>query len=229
MERKAEQGSIQLQGEVQEIAIENILKELFPDDEIKEVSKGTRGADVIQILRNRKGMNCGKIIYESKRTKSFSNTWLEKLKKDQRQEKADVAVIITQEMPKDTDVIDFQGGIWICNFQTFKGLAIALRESLIKIDFIKESQKNKGDKMNMLYNYLTSNEFKLQIEAIIEGFTNMRNSIQKEKLAMEKIWKEREKQIEKVLINTTQFFGSVKGIAGKSIPEVKTLELSETV
>ncbi len=225
MERKAEQGSMQLQGEVQELAIEDILTDMFKYDEISEVPKGKKGADAIHIVKNNSLDSCGKIIYESKRTKSFSNSWIEKLKVDRLREKADVAVLITKVLPEGINSVGVIEDIWICDFNSFPGLALALREGLINVNRALASQINRGDKMNMLYNYLTSNEFKLQIESIIEGFMNLKDSIAKERIAMEKLWKEREKQIEKVLLNTTNFYGAIKGIAGKAIPSVPLLEL----
>ncbi|MBA7542699.1 hypothetical protein ES705_35023 [subsurface metagenome] len=166
-------------------------------------------------------------MYESKRIKGFSPLWIDKLKTDQLREMADIAVLLTQQLPADIEKIGFKDGVWICGFQDFKGLALVLRDSLIKIHFAQASQKKKGDKMNMLYDYLTGNEFKLQLEAIVEGFSALKNSINKEKLAMEKLWKEREKQLEKVLINATDFYGSIKGIAGSAVPDVALLEMPD--
>lgn len=227
MQRKAEQGSMQLQGEVQELALEELLKSTFPFDVIEEVGKGVKGADCMQIIRNSMGSECGKIIYESKRTKAFTNEWIEKLKSDMRAQQADIAVIVTETMPKDMDRFGMKDGVWICSFGELKSLAFVLRDSLIKIQSAVVSQDNKGDKMQLLYNYLTSNEFKQQIEAIVEGFTALKDGIGKEKIAMEKLWKEREKQLEKVILNTTHFYGSVKGIAGNAIGDIKSLELGE--
>jgi hypothetical protein len=227
MQRKAEQGSMQLQGEVQELALEELLKAAFPFDVVEEVGKGIKGADCVQHVRNASGQVCGKIIFESKRTKAFTNEWIEKLKIDMRAQTADIAVIVTETMPKDMDRFGMKDGVWICNFSEIKSLAFVLRDSLIKIQAVAVSQDNKGDKMQLLYNYLTSNEFKQQIEAIVEGFTALKDGISKEKIAMEKLWKEREKQLEKVMLNTTHFYGSVKGIAGNAIGDIKTLELGE--
>ncbi len=227
MQRKAEQGSMQLQGEVQELALEELLKATFPFDVIEEVGKGIKGADCMQHVRNASGQICGKIIFESKRTKAFTNEWIEKLKIDMRAQTADIAVIVTETMPKDMDRFGMKDGVWICNFSEIKSLAFVLRDSLIKIQAVSVSQDNKGDKMQLLYNYLTSNEFKQQIEAIVEGFTALKDGISKEKIQMEKLWKEREKQLEKVILNTTHFYGSVKGIAGNAIGDIKTLELGE--
>ncbi len=223
MKRKAEQGSMQLQGEVQELAIEEILKTIFPFDDISEVGKGIKGADVIQTVKNKLGNNCGTILYESKRTKAFSDEWITKLKADAVGIKADICVIVTEALPKGIDRIGQKEGVWICTFNDLKGLILVLRESLIKINEAYSSQTNKGEKMQMLYDYLTSNEFKLQVGAIIEGFTDLHNSYIQEKRAMERIWKQREKQLEKVLLNTNHFIGSIKGIAGSSIPDLKQI------
>ncbi|MDP2385104.1 MAG: DUF2130 domain-containing protein [Bacteroidota bacterium] len=215
MKRRAEQGSMQLQGEVQELALEELLRGTFPFDTISEVGKGVRGADAIQTVRNKQGQECGKIIYESKRTKAFSNDWIEKLKADMRSQQADVAVLVTEVLPKDMEVFGEKDGVWICRFSEVKALSYLLRDGILKIFAATLSQENKGDKMHMLYNYLTSNEFSEQWKAIREGFMSMKISIQKERDAMEKLWKAREKQLEKVMLNAAHIKGSVEGIAGQ--------------
>jgi hypothetical protein len=229
MRRKAEQGSMQMQGEVQELAIEEILRNLFPVDLIEEVGKGVRGADTVHTVRNRFGVDCGKILYESKRTKTFVQDWIPKLKADALTVKADVLVIITEALPEGIDKIGQKDGVWICTYFDFKGLVIVLRESLVKISEAYSSQTNKGEKMQMLYDYLTSNEFLFQISAIVEGFSSLQDSYVREKRAMERIWKEREKQLEKVLLNTNHFIGSIKGIAGTSIPQLKEIGVSDNI
>ncbi|MEO5645830.1 MAG: DUF2130 domain-containing protein [Bacteroidia bacterium] len=229
MKRKAEQGSMQLQGEVQELAIEEILASLFSFDLISEVGKGVKGADVIQTVRNKIGTDCGTILYESKRTKSFSNDWITKLKTDAVATKADICIIVTEALPEGIDRIGQKDGVWICSFNDFKGLVLVLRESLIKINDAYSSQTNKGEKMQMLYDYLTSTEFRLQVGAIIEGFTDLQNGYIQEKRAMERIWKQREKQLEKVLLNTNHFIGSIKGIAGSSIPDLKQIGSADNI
>jgi hypothetical protein len=227
MVRKQGQGSMQMQGEVQELALEELLKNSFPFDQIDEVGKGVKGADAIHTVRNQLGQVCGKIIYESKNTKAFGGDWIDKLKHDMRATQADIAVIVTETMPKDMDRFGMKDGVWICSFTEIKSLSFVLRDSLIKIFAAQSSQENKGDKMSLLYSYLTGTEFRQQIEAIVEGFTELQMGIQKEKNSMQKIWKEREKQLEKVLLNTTNFYGSVKGIAGNAIGDIKLLELGE--
>lgn len=226
--RKAEQGSMQLQGEVQELAMEEALRALFVQDEIREVPKGTRGADTIQIVRNARLEPCGKIIYESKRAKHFQQAWIAKLKEDQQREGADIAVLVSEVLPEGIDRMGQISGVWVCDYQVFSGLAMALRDGLVRYQGAIKSQANKGEKMELLYSYLTGNEFKMQIEAIVEGFTSLRDGITRERTQMEKIWKEREKQIDRVLLNTTGFYGSVKGIAGSAVPVVPLLELSGT-
>ena len=223
MKRKAEQGSMQLQGEVQELILEELLKVSFPFDVITEVGKGIRGADCIQIVRNQYGQECGKIIYESKRTKDFSNEWIEKLKRDMRSVGVDIAVIVTQCYPKGMDCFGEKDGVWICSFEEAKAVAYVLRDSIIKLHSAAKSQENKGDKMHMLYDYLTGTEFSEQWKAIREGFMSMKLSIQRERDAMEKLWKAREKQLEKVLLNAAHIRGSIEGIAGSD-----TIELSLT-
>ena len=227
MKRKQEQGSMQLQGEVQELAIEEWLAGQFPLDSIEEIKKGARGGDCIQVVNTRTHQNCGTIYYESKRTKDFQTSWIEKFKADIREKGANIGVLVTEVMPSDMSRMGLKDGIWICNYEEFKGLCSVLRETIIQISVAVSSQENKGDKMHMLYDYLTGNTFRLQVEAIVEGFTQMRADLESEKRAMASIWKKREKQIEKVTVNTIDMHASIKGIAGNAIQAVKLLELSE--
>jgi len=225
MKRKHEQGSMQLQGEVQELAIEEWLADNFPLDSISEIKKGARGADCLQTVNTREQQNCGTIYYESKRTKDFQPAWIEKFKNDIRDKNANIGVLVTEVMPKEMKRMGLKDGIWICTFEEFKALSNVLRQSVIKLSNAIISQENKGDKMAMLYDFLTSNEFKLQMEGIVEGFTQMNADLLKEKNAMKRIWKQREKQIEKVIDNTINMYGSIKGIAGNAIQSINTLEL----
>jgi hypothetical protein len=224
MRRKADQGSMQLQGEVQELLLENILHTTFPHDTIVPVGKGVRGADCIQTVCNPFGNECGKIIYESKRTASFSAEWIDKLKADMRSQGADIAVIVTQTLPKDMERFGEKDGVYICTFTEVRSLATVLRTSILKIFALTKSQENKGDKMHLLYNYLTGNEFNEQWKAIREGFLQMKISIQRERDAMEKLWKAREKQLEKVLLSAAHIKGSVEGIAGSDAVDLNILE-----
>ncbi len=225
MQRKLEQGSMQVQGEVQELAIEDFLRASFPMDAINEVKKGARGADCVQIVNTRTRQNCGIIVYESKRTQSFQPAWIEKFKEDLRAEGATIGVLVTEVMPKDMQHMGQKEGIWICTFQEFKGLCQVLREAVILYSSVLISQENKGEKMAMLYEYLTGNEFRMQVEAIVEGFSQMNTDLSSERRSMEMIWKKREKQIEKVLQNTIHMYGNIKGIAGNAIGTIKALEL----
>jgi hypothetical protein len=229
MKRKAEQGSMQLQGEVQELLLEDILKSGFPFDKIIPVGKGVRGADCIQTICNPFGNECGKIIYESKRTATFSNEWIDKLKADMRSQGADIAVIVTQSLPKDMERFGEKDGVYVCSFSEVKSLASVLRTSILKVFALTKSQENKGDKMHLLYDYLTSNEFAEQWSAIREGFMSMRLSIQRERDAMEKLWKAREKQLEKVLLNAAHIRGSIEGIAGADAVNMSLIEEGETL
>jgi hypothetical protein len=227
MKRKQEQGSMQLQGEVMELAIEEWLASQFPLDTIEEIKKGARGGDCIQIINTRSHQNCGSIYYESKRTKDFQLGWIEKFKADIREKGANIGVLVTDAMPSGMERMGLKDGIWICSLEEFKGLSAVLRESIIQINNAIASQENKGDKMHMLYDYLTGNTFKLQVEAIVEGFTQMKIDLDSEKRAMQRIWKQREKQIDKVTVNTIDMHASIKGIAGNAIQAVKALELPE--
>ncbi len=225
MKRKQEQGSMQLQGEVQELAIEEWLAIQFPLDTIKEIKKGARGGDCLQHVNTRSAQNCGTIYYESKRTKDFQPSWIEKFKADIRDKGANIGVLVTEVMPSDMDRMGLKEGIWICNYEEFKGLCAVLRESIVQLSTAISSQENKGDKMDMLYTFLTGNTFRMQVEAIVEGFTQMKSDLESEKRSMQRIWKQRDKQIEKVTANTIDMYGSIKGIAGNAIQSVKALEL----
>lgn len=228
MKRKAEQGSTQLQGEVQELAIEDILKETFRFDVIEPVPKGINGADVIQKVRNHAGSEIGTIAYESKRTKAFGKDWISKLKEDGGRVKADICVLVTDALPDDIERIGQKEGVWICTFTEFKGLALVLRDSIIRVSEAFASQTNKGEKMQMLYDYLTGKEFSSQFKTIIESFSDLQKGYLDERNRMEKIWKTREKQLEKILLNTNGFIGSIKGIAGSSLPEIPVIEENDT-
>lgn len=218
---------MQLQGEIQELALEEILKRTFVYDTIEEVGKGIRGADAIQTVINEFGQICGKIVFESKRTQNWSEAWIEKLKDDQRALGAEIAVLVTQVMPKDMERFGQKEGIWVCNYQEVVSLVFVLRQILLKTQSVKSIQENKTDKMGLLYNYLTGTQFRQQLEAIVEGFSSMKEELEREKRAMKKIWKEREVQIEKVIDNTIDMYGSIKGIAGNAIAPIQHLELPE--
>lgn len=226
-QRRAEQGSTQLQGEVQELAIEDWLRTRFPLDTVEEIKKGARGADCLQTVHTRSRQNCGTIYYESKRAKAFQPGWIEKFRQDIREKGADAGVLVTQAMPPDMDGMGLRDGIWICSFEEFGNLAVVLRDGIIRLSEAVAARENRGDKMGMLYDYLTGNEFRQQVEAIVEGFTQMQTDLESEKRSMQTIWKKREKQIEKVLLSTNHMYGSIRGIAGNTIPRVSLLELDD--
>jgi hypothetical protein len=227
MKRKQEQGSMQMQGEIMELAIEEWLRNKFPLDGIEEIQKGARGGDCIQTVNTRTASNCGTIYYESKRTKEFKKEWIAKFKADIQEKGATIGVLVTEVFPSDMERLGMKDGIWICTYEEFKGLSEVLRESVILLHNNKIVQENKGDKMGMLYDFLTSNEFRMYVEGIVEGFTQMNLDLLKEKKAMTGIWKAREKQIEKVTNNAINMYGAIKGIAGSAIQNIKELDLPE--
>ncbi|MDB4655769.1 DUF2130 domain-containing protein [Flavobacteriales bacterium] len=227
MKRKAEQGSMQMQGEVQELALEELLQKTHVFDRITPVPKGVRGADCIQTVVNTAQRECGSIVYESKRTKAFTNDWVKKLKEDQLTCKADIAVIVTETMPKDMTRFGQLNGVWICQYHEVASLSTVLREILLKMEGVRGVEENKGEKMELLYGYLTSSEFVNTVKRIIENYDGMTLQLNKEKRAMTKLWAEREKQIWAVQENISGLFGSIRGIAGNELPTVQALELPE--
>ena len=229
MKRKQEQGSMQLQGEVMELAIEEWLASQFPLDTINEIKKGANGADCLQIVNTRELNNCGTIYYESKRTKAFQPAWIEKFKNDIREKNANLGVLVSEVLPTGMERMGMKDGIWICTFEEFKGLSAVLRQTLIQVSQAVQSQENKGDKMAMLYDFLTSNQFHLQMEGIVEGFTQMQTDLNSEKRSMQRIWSQREKQIDKVIDNAINMYGAIRGIAGNAVQTIKALELDNEV
>ena len=221
--RKLEQGSQQTQGEVQEMALEEMLKAEFIYDDILPVPKGVNGADVIQIVKNQSGIECGKIIWESKKTKAWTEGWIQKLKDDQRTVKADLAVIVTSVLPNGADAISDRDGVWVCDLKLAVSIATLLREQLLLIAREKAGSVGKNEKMEIIYGYLSGVEFRQRIEAIVEAFQGMNASLQKERLAYEKIWTEREKQIQKVIKNTVGIYGDVSGVV--QLQKIEALEL----
>ena len=226
LSRKLEQGSQQTQGEVLELELEEILKAEFPHDEIVPVPKGVSGADVVQKVKDHSGRVCGQIAWESKKTKAWSDGWIQKLKDDQRVIKADLAVIASATLPEDVKGFVFRDGVWICDIKLIVALATALRINLLNVSRERAMSVGKNEKMEVLYSYLTGVEFKQRVEAIVEAFTNMDMGLRKERLAYEKIWSEREKQIKKVITNTVGMYGDLSGYV--ALPQIKTLELPES-
>lgn len=224
--RKAEQGSMQIQGETLELAIESWLSTQFPFDTIEEVKKGAFGADCIQTIHTRELQNCGTLCYESKNTKAWAQGWIVKLKQDMLQVGADIGVLVTAVYPSGMDRMGFVDGIWVCSLEEFKGSVSLLRESLIRVHKSVQKEENRGDKMVFLYNYLTGNEFQLQLKSIVDGFMGMQTELDKERRSLMATWKRRQKLIDTVLQNTTEMYGSLQGIAGVgALGQIEALEL----
>ena len=227
MRRKSEQGSMQLQGEVVELALEELLKSEFAHDDIREVKKGEEGGDIVQLVFNELRKECGTIVWETKRARNWSDKWIDKLKEDTQKGNADIAVLVTQAVPKGIERFGRRDGIWICGFNDVKLIASILRDSLIKHYETTRVLDNVSDKKETLYKYMTSNEFKQKWEAIVGTYINMQKQIAKEKVRVTKDWAEREKQLEIMLKNSMGFLGDVKGIGGLEIREMNLLEEGE--
>ena len=228
--RKAEQGSMQIQGEALELVIESWLSSQFPFDMVDEVKKGAFGADCVQTIHTRELQNCGVICYESKNTKTWSDAWITKLKQDMLKVNADLGVLVTSVLPNGMERMGFVDGIWVCSLDEFKGSVSLLRESLIRVHKTVQREENKSDKMTLLYNYMTGNEFSMQMKAIVDGFIKMQEELEKEKRSLMASWKRREKTIDGVLMNTTEMYGALQGIAGSSaIVHIDALELPEEI
>ena len=225
MKKRQEQGSMQLQGEIQELAIEKYLAENFKYDEIQAVGKGDMGADSIQIVNTPQKQNCGTIYYESKRTKTFNEDWIKKFKNDIQAKGADIGVLVTAIYPKDMTRMGLKDGVYICTYEEFKALSYILRENIIKLSEMKSLQENRHEKSALLYNYLTSTEFRFQFETIVNAFVGMQTDLEAEKRAMNKLWKKREKEIMNVISATTDMYGSIQGISGNAIKPVSALEM----
>jgi hypothetical protein len=227
MKRRTEQGSMQTQGEVQELAIEEYLSASFPRDVVEEISKGKRGADCVHIVRDHYENECGRILYESKRTKHFSYEWIGKMKDDMRLKQADIGVIVTEALPEGTSRFSEIEGIWICTFIEFKALALLFRHNVSRIGEVMAAQENKGEKMNLIYRYVTGNEFKQKLEAAFESYHDMQEDLMKEKSLFTSQWAKREKRLLKAMENLVCLYGDVRGIAGGAVQEIKALEFPE--
>jgi hypothetical protein len=225
LKRKSEQGSQQTQGEVLELELENMLTTCFLHDHIEPVPKGIKGADVLQKVHNQSGQYCGTIVWETKRTKAWSDIWISKLKEDQRMIKGEVAVILTAAMPKDVKGFAHINGVWVTDYASMVGIATAIRMGMIEVTNTKMAAVGKKEKMEVVYNYLSGAEFKQKVEAIVEAFKNMKDDLEKEKKAFTKLWAKREKQIELVVSNTASMYGDIHGIIGASLPQIQLLEI----
>jgi hypothetical protein len=225
LKRKAEQGSQQLQGEVQELELEALLQAKFQRDRIEPVPKGEHGGDALQHVAGLNGQPCGTIIWESKRTKNWSDGWLVKLREDQRAAKAEIAVIVSQSLPKDIETFGIVDNVWITHPKTVLPLAYTLRHTLIEVSSARQASEGQQTKTEMIYQYLTGPRFRHRVEAIVEAFSSMKEDLDKEKKAINKQWAKREEQIERVMQSTAGMYGDLQGIAGKTIQEIEGLEL----
>ena len=224
LKRKAEQGSQQLQGEVQELELEALLREKFPWDTIEPVPKGEHGGDALQRVVGPQGQPCGTIIWESKRTKNWSDGWLAKLREDQRAAKSEIAVIVSQSLPKDVETFGLVENVWVTHTKTVLPLALALRQTLIEVASARQASEGQQTKTEMIYQYLTGPRFRHRVEAIVEAFSTMKDDLDKEKKAITKQWAKREEQIDRVMQATAGMYGDLQGIAGKTIQEIEGLE-----
>lgn len=227
LRRKLEQGSQQTQGEVLELELEEMLREECQFDLIEPVTKGIKGGDIIHTVKTQSGKICGKILWETKRTKTWSDKWLQKVKEDQRDAKADIAVIVSEILPQGMCHFRQIGGVWVASISSSRSLAIALRVNLMQVAREKILQAGKQEKTEVVYNYLTGPEFRNRVEAFIEAFITMRDDLERERRAITKIWDKREKQIQKVILNVSGMHGDLEGIAGMTLPAVKALEFPE--
>ncbi len=227
LKRKSEQGSMQIQGDVQEMDLGRMLRERFPSDIIQDVPTGIRGADLIHNVHNQYGQKVGVILWESKNTKSFEMKWVMKLKEDQGRVKADVAILATKILPSDVFCFSLMKGVWIVEYQYVMPMVRMIRRQLIEIMTIKQSLVGSGKKMEYLYKYLLSSQFKNKVENIVSSFTSLKSELESEKRAMQRIWSRREKEIDRVIENTSSFYGDLQGVIGDSLPTISNLALPE--
>ena len=227
LRRKLQQGSQQTQGEVLELELEDLITTSFPSDAIEPVPKGINGADVIHRVVNKRGDSCGVIVWESKYTKAWTDSWIQKLKDDLRVVKGDVAILVSEVLPKDIKNFGQMSGVWVTNPQCALGLAIAIRNQLIEVSITKLAAVGKNEKMEVLYAYLSGSEFKQRVEAIVEAFVDMQKDLQVERRTAELRWSKREKQIQKVISNTAGMYGDLQGLIGSSLQAIPALTAGE--
>lgn len=225
LKRKAEQGSQQLQGEVQEVELEAQIRAAFPLDTVEPVPKGEYGGDLVQRVAGSNGQSCGTILWESKRTKNWSDGWLPKLREDQRAAKAEISLIVTQVLPKGIESFGIIDGVWVVGPRYAIPVAVALRHSLIEIAAARQAGEGQQTKMELIYQYLTGPRFRHRIEAIVEKFTDMHEDLEKERKTMTRLWAKREEQIRCVVESTAGMYGDLQGIAGKTLKEIEGLEV----
>ncbi len=225
LKRRSEQGSQQAQGEVAEIELEDLLRQRFPYDAIEAVPKGIHGGDVLQHVHDAGGQRCGTILWECKRTKSWNDYWLEKLRDDQRTAKAHLAALLTTEMPKDLSTFGCLDGIWVTSRSCVVGVAAALRAGLVEAARVRRSVEGIQSKVELVYQYVTGPEFRQRVEGIVDAFLAMQEDLAFEKRSFRRLWAKREKQIDRVVVNTASLYGDLSGIFGASLPQIANLEL----
>lgn len=223
--RKSQQGSQQIQGEVLELDLESRLCKQFPHDDIRPVPKGMRGADLVQEVRNPGGQSCGAIIWEAKNTRHFQPAWIDKLKQDQRAVGASLAVLVSAALPADVRDFDRIDGVWVVSLGVWPALAVALREQLVQVAFARAASEGRQDKMALIYRYLSGDEFRHRVEAIVEAFSALHSQLHQERRAMERLWREREKQLDRIIVNTAGMYGDMRGLIGTALPEIPALTL----
>jgi len=226
LKQKADQGSQQLQGEVQELELENILRAKFPFDVIDPVAKGEFGGDVLQRVISPTGQQSGSILWEAKRTKNWSDSWLIKLRDDQRAAKAEVSVLVSQALPKGVEAFDVIDGVWVTSPRAALPVATVLRHTLLQVSMARQVGEGQQTKTEMVYQYLTGPRFRHRVEAIVEAFSSMQSDLDRERKAIMKQWAKREEQIERVMGATVGMYGDLQGIAGRSLQEIEGLELA---
>ena len=225
LKRRAEQGSQQIQGEVQELELEALLRAKFPRDTIDPVPKGEFGGDALQRVLSPLGQVCGSILWESKRTKNWSDSWLTKLREDQRTAKAEISVLVSQMLPKGVETFDLVDGVWVTHPRVAIPVGMMLRQSLIELATARQASEGQQTKMEMLYSYLTGPRFRQRVQAIVEAFSSMKEDLDKERKVITKQWAKRDEQIERVMQGTVGMYGDMQGIAGKTLQEIKGLEM----
>ena len=225
LKQKAEQGSQQLQGEVQELELESLLRAKFPFDSIEPVPKGEFGGDALHRVLSQSGQQCGTILWESKRTRNWSDAWLTKLRTDQRTAKAEVCVLVTQVLPKGIDAFDVVDGVWVVSPRAALPVATMLRQTLLEVSMARQVSDGQQTKTEMIYQYLTGPRFRQRVEAIVEAFSTMQEDLDKERKVIMKQWAKRQEQIERVMNATVGMYGDLQGIAGKSLQEIEGLDL----
>jgi hypothetical protein len=225
LRRRAEQGSQQLQGEAQELELENMLATKFPFDSILPIRKGEYGGDVLQRVTSSNGQPCGSILWESKRTKHWSDGWLVKLREDQRNAKAEIAVIVSQALPREVDSFELVEGIWVTHPRTMIPVAFVLRHTLIEVESTRRVSEGQQSKAEMIYQYLVGPRFRQRVQAIVEAFGSMQEDLDKEKRAIMKQWAKREEQLQRAMQATVGMYGDLQGIAGKTMQEIQGLDM----